>query len=1708
MYRKFTIIFALIVPLILPLTGEGARKTNLSESFASFIGEEKYDNAGGWVSTIGDINGDGFYDVMIGANNNDDGGDNAGKCYLFFGKPSGWKMDIELSDADVMFIGESDNNRAGMSGSMLGDVNGDGIDDFIIGASYFTSGEGENIGKSYLFFGKKSGWKRKNAISSADVVFPGERSSDNSGGALASAGDVNGDGLMDFLISAKNNDDGGDNAGKVYLILGKEQWPHEVNLSSADASFIGRDKDDAAGRSIASAGDINGDGYDDFLIGAPNNTEGGVGSGQVYLILGKKGVWKRNFDLNFADTTFTGEAKGDSAGVAVSRAGDVDNDGIGDFLISAPYNSEAGKKAGKVYLFYGRAEKWKRNFSLNEADVSFTGEKAKDNLGRSIAFCSDTNGDGIDDFMLSAPRNSEGGSRAGKIYLLLGRSGERFSPKSSPSISEYQFMGEKKKNYAGNWISFGGDIDGDGINEFLVGAESNSEGGKSSGQVYLLKLKANTPPTQIERVSFKSDFTYEKTLDTELESGDTLYMEIRAEDTDTDKINILPAFVSTSKKNRIPISLVETSNDSGVFRGRLLLSERGSNRLSRRLRVQSGDTIVATAKTNREKYAIVSLKVAFSSCFVDDDNIGFSQGNNNNHLEPGENIELELKLINHYFQTVKNVRAKLSSPDPHVTITNNLLKFEDIPTKGSAISQNRAHVALAKDTPQKYGITFNITVTDSAKNRWEDTFIIVVEDIITISGQVTDRSSGRPLPGVSVSSSLGSGNTSDKAGRYLIHIPKPKSGLSLTFSHQQYLDISKFFDLIYLENAKNKDMTNVTLQRRISLDEANVSLMGESVRDASGAAVSYAGDVNGDGYDDVLVGAWSNDEGGTDAGKAYLIFGKPGKWSKTLKLGQADASFIGEKPYDEAGRNLGYVGDVNKDGFDDFIIGASGNDERGDKTGQTYLILGKATGWAKNVPLYYADASFLGQKPYDRAGVASYAGDVNGDGYDDFIIAGWSSDTGGIDSGQVYLIFGKPTGWEMDTSLDFADATFLGEKERDEAGKAITWAGDVNGDGYDDILIGSPSNSDYKDFSGKTYLIFGRSKGWRWHVNLRYADASFMGEDSDDASGSALCGLGDVNGDGYGDFLIGAWSNNSAGFDAGKAYLFFGKPSPWRPNTLLSTADVVFTGEEEKDGAALSISYAGDINGDGYDDIFIGAWGSNYGGNDSGQSYVIFGKPTGWKREMSLREADLSFYGKNNSDSAGRAISYAGDINADGIDDLIIGAWGSNVGKIGAGESYLIFVNKNTPPHNIKSIKLNIADSFSMPDPLELEEHQPLFSDKYLSMLEENWSQEQGREVNSTKFNQLYVILSAEDTEPDKINVTEVFLNSPASLHDMPLRLYETDYNSGKFLGRIKISSRSSSRFSRRILAHGQSPLTISSKEDGAKSNQIFVKDFAPPMIDNLKPDHQQRQVSISSTLVAHVKDPGIGVDKASIKMLINDTQIQPIIEGDPADYRLSYTPPDNFPFGTAIKVTIFAGDKFTPPNIAEYSYSFHIADRGILLNPGFEQDFTNWNVTSRPGLNVSIDSTVAHTGLKSCKLQFTGTDDIKYQHLSQGPIPVKPNTGYLLRGFMKSENLSSASGVRLYVEGSRLPGKETEQNEYFNAQSNEILGTNDWDDMAVSFHTLSDTTNIFVYIVRWDTGEQIGGTCWLDDLYLMEESEDGYTGSKIKTWLIDFLTE
>jgi hypothetical protein len=468
------------------------------------------------------------------------------------------------------------------------------------------------------------------------------------------------------------------------------------------------------------------------------------------------------------------------------------------------------------------------------------------------------------------------------------------------------------------------------------------------------------------------------------------------------------------------------------------------------------------------------------------------------------------------------------------------------------------------------------------------------------------------------------------------------------------------------------------------LSNADASFWGEDADDWSGYSVASAGDVNGDGYDDFLIGAYGDDDGGILAGQTYLILGRAAAdWGMDFDLSSADASFRGEDSYDRAGYSVASAGDVNGDGRDDFLIGAYGNGDGGSFAGQTYLILGRAAAdWGMDFDLSNADASFWGEDDQDLSGwsVAS-AGDVNGDGRDDFLIGAYGDEDGSADgwqpfAGQTYLILGRAAAdWGMDFDLSGADASFWGEDTGDYSGWSVASAGDVNGDGRDDFLIGAYGDDDGGSFAGQTYLILGRAAAdWGMDFDLSNADASFWGEDADDRSGYSVASAGDVNGDGRDDFLIGAYLDEDGGSSAGQSYLVLGRAAAdWGMDFDLSNADASFWGEDAGDYSGRSVASAGDVNADGYDDFLIGAWGDDDGGADAGQTYLILGRAAAdWGMDFDLSNADASFWGEDADDYSGFSVASAGDVNGDGRDDFLIGAYGDDDGGSSAGQSYLL----------------------------------------------------------------------------------------------------------------------------------------------------------------------------------------------------------------------------------------------------------------------------------------------------------------------------------------------------------------------------------------------------------------------------------------------------
>jgi hypothetical protein len=438
---------------------------------------------------------------------------------------------------------------------------------------------------------------------------------------------------------------------------------------------------------------------------------------------------------------------------------------------------------------------------------------------------------------------------------------------------------------------------------------------------------------------------------------------------------------------------------------------------------------------------------------------------------------------------------------------------------------------------------------------------------------------------------------------------------------------------------------------------ADATLYGQVDGDNAGHAVAGAGDVNADGYDDLLIGAPGLDEGADDAGVSYLVLGP---LTSNLDLALADARLIGKEAEGGVGSAVAGAGDVNADGYDDLLIGAPYLDDGSTDAGAAFLVLGPIAG---DLDIGSADATITGTARIDWTGWSvAGAGDVDGDGHHDLLIGAPYSDKGGSNAGAAVLMLGPVTGA---LSINNADAQLVGEAEQDNAGLSVAGAGDVDGDGLDDLIVGAPGSAQAGTNAGAAYLVLGPvSEG----VELNTADARLVGEAAYDGAGGAVAGAGDVDGDGLSDLLVGASTHDAGGSDAGAAYLLLGTT---RGYVSMASAHAKLVGEAMSDQAGSTLAGAGDTDGDGHADILVGSWSQDSNGIDAGASYLVLGPVTG---EFALGTAFATFIGDEEFDRAGSAIAGAGDVDGDGTGDLLVGAPINSEFGTERGAAYLVSI--------------------------------------------------------------------------------------------------------------------------------------------------------------------------------------------------------------------------------------------------------------------------------------------------------------------------------------------------------------------------------------------------------------------------------------------------
>jgi len=394
-----------------------------------------------------------------------------------------------------------------------------------------------------------------------------------------------------------------------------------------------------------------------------------------------------------------------------------------------------------------------------------------------------------------------------------------------------------------------------------------------------------------------------------------------------------------------------------------------------------------------------------------------------------------------------------------------------------------------------------------------------------------------------------------------------------------------------------------------------------------GRELSTAGDLNGDGYSDIVVGAESFSNGQSSEGAFWIFQGSSSGINSTpmLFVESNQASWW-------MGKGVGGGGDINADGYSDLLIGLYGYENGQTAEGATYVYYGSSSGITSATPGNILEGNVNNIRMGESV---SSAGDVNGDGYSDIVVGLLGYTNGQTQEGAAYIYHGSASG--INTTL----ATKV-ESNRANAnmGSDVGYAGDVNGDGYSDIVIGAYSYTNGQNAEGAIFVYGGSSTG----INTA-AIALIQSDIASTRIGISCSSAGDVNGDGYTDVIAGGYWYSNGEANEGIACAFYGGANTisFSNNWIESNLAGAFFG--------ANLRSAGDINGDGYTDVIIGANGYTNGQTQEGAFYIYHGSNSG------LSSSPTTFIESNMSNSIfGSSVFGAGDINGDGYDDIVVGA--------------------------------------------------------------------------------------------------------------------------------------------------------------------------------------------------------------------------------------------------------------------------------------------------------------------------------------------------------------------------------------------------------------------------------------------------------------------
>ena len=1296
----------------------------------------------GGLNNLGDLNGDGI----------DDWGSSTSAIATW----RQFEVKYGSADATAMTVNAATYDFLLTSGDYLyndfaqgADVNGDGYGDLILRA---TSSQDPNMPtRAEIYFGSATGLSATNMYSITGLAgFQGK---------MIGTGDINGDGRADMVMSTSGS--------VVYVNFGKSTTAtyNMTELSTGTSSngfmILGNTTGTAAVFDQAKVvGDFNGDGLDDIVIGQTAMTLNGAVSGGGYLIYGKTSFGTVNLtDLKVSEGfRIDGVLGADKALTGISGGGDINGDGFADLIVSSPNaisssaggaGQASGTTAGGVsYIIYGGPSILNPMvFQSSNGDLIGTG--AAETLTGTAGNNQIVAGQGNDTVI-----------GAGGADVLLGGQGNDVFVLNTDNVRNLSIR-------VGNDTQKIAHIDGGNGLDTIQFAES----------MVVSLQSARTLVENVERFDLAG-------------TGGTLQIESGLD------VNLLTDFNQCSTANGWTLSGTVTGFDGSVSYQQVVVDGTSSDklRLGADFVKETGSVTYAGSATSAGVYDVYTNATTRSQVLV-------KQG-----------VQVLPTML---------VVPTLTLPEADLISSFGFLSLPEAQDAGSlnnttSVAGTPVLVSLtgtganAGDTVRvnwesQAAVPYTLTAADVANGYARvsvPTSVLVAataagtKDTVGLTAQVFDGT-GVAISAVGVTSAvvdfsvtpttpplnapiiaaLGSATTSAMTGlsevvnTNVIYRSAALDGvqvnvvlktaaaagdwIKITWGDQEYT--YKFTAAVAINtpttitvpyavvNAQGMGTFNVSVQQfkadgvsgtaisaastvtgvKYAFDmlpnEANYGfvLQGEANYNYAGYAVSNAGDVNGDGYDDLIVGAPG---GASYAGRSYVVFGaskmaSPIALSSLTVVGNTLGFVItGTAVNEYSGFTVTGGGDVNGDGLADLVVANAANYAVGSgwypqelgsagTSSATYVVFGKTSTTAVNLTALTAatnltaSASSLGFK-INTTGTTSAgwsvsnAGDVNGDGLDDVVVA---NPTYGARDGRAYVIYGKASGAAVEVSnlpaigannsngfMITADTNI--DTSATPALSSVS-SGDINGDGYSDLVLGAWYTGAAAATGGSVFVLYGKATNNSIDVSALTAAANGRGFRiiGEGYAGMDVAGVSDVNGDGLADVLLQSTQGLvGTSTNKGAAWVVFGKTNNDPVNVSSIEAGVggfaINLGLDTTNNGAYAVSSAGDFNGDGLGDIIVTHPNASYVNNgvtaaSSGAAYIVFGKTgTGTVQITSLDGSEgFRIVNPYASEFMGNAVSGGGDINGDGFDDVIIGDYKGDTTLTDNGKTYVVY---------------------------------------------------------------------------------------------------------------------------------------------------------------------------------------------------------------------------------------------------------------------------------------------------------------------------------------------------------------------------------------------------------------------------------------------------